>query len=220
MCDQRERLIDYLYDEGNAADHAAMHAHVESCADCRAEIASLRAVQTDLQAWEVPDHESVWRPFAPSPTPAWWLQVPRWALAAAAGVVLASGAAGGAVAHVLRPQPVVAAPQAPVGVSSINAMDLAALEQRLEARIREEVDALNTRVQLASSRPMPAEMAAVLHAAFDQQLSELREKSDRQLDLISQIYASQGQYQKGFSTRQAILTSRVENLARVLEQGR
>src|SRR5262245_25303266 len=95
MCDQRERLIGYVYDECDPAERAAVQQHLDSCGECRTEIAALRSVRVDLQSWEVPDHESVWKPFTPAPAPAWWSQVPRWAMAAAAGLVIISGAAGG-----------------------------------------------------------------------------------------------------------------------------
>ena len=95
MCNEREQLIGYLYDEGDAAEREAVRRHLETCAECRAEIASLRSVREDLTAWEVPEHGSVWRPFTAAPTPPWWHHVPQWAMAAAAGIVLATGVAGG-----------------------------------------------------------------------------------------------------------------------------
>ena len=51
MCDERERLIDYLYEEGDLRDRAEVQAHLADCATCREEIAELRAVRQDLMAW-------------------------------------------------------------------------------------------------------------------------------------------------------------------------
>src|SRR5580765_5577511 len=184
MCNQRERLIGYVYDECEPAERAAVQEHLDSCADCRTEIAALRSVRGDLQAWDVPDHESVWRPFAPAPPPPWWSQVPRWAMAAAASVVMVSGAAGGAVSYAfLNQQPLRAAEVSAVqSVPSVTVNDVNALEQRLRTLIKVEVDRLNSQVQLVSSRPVPmsAELEAALHKTFDKQLADLRTISDQQ----------------------------------------
>ncbi|HXT69561.1 MAG TPA: zf-HC2 domain-containing protein [Vicinamibacterales bacterium] len=218
MCNQREQLIGYVYDECSAAERAAVQQHLDACAECRTEIAALRSVRDDLQAWDVPDHESVWKPFMPAPAPAWWQQVPRWAMAAAAGAVIVSGAAGGAAAIALMP-PVQAAPlvatSAPAGATQVGltANDLRALEQRIEAKIQTEVSALNGRVQLASSRPLPASLTAALQTEFDRQLTELRTMNDTQRETINRIYANMKSYQMTFDTRHELLKRSVGNLA-------
>src|SRR3989337_264551 len=97
MCNQRERLIGFIYGEDSVADRGEVQQHLDTCAECRAEIAALRSVREDLLAWDVPPAESVWKPFvAPAPIAPWWRQMPAWALATAAGVMLLSGFAGGA----------------------------------------------------------------------------------------------------------------------------
>ena len=227
MCNQREKLIGYVYDECEPVERAAVQEHLETCTECRTEIAALRSVRSDLQSWQVPDADyvSVWRPFAPAPAPSWWQQVPRWAMAAAAGVVMMSGAAGGAVSYmVLNQQPVQAAQVSAVQpVSAVTVDDVNALEQRLRTLVKMEVDRLNSQVQLVSSRPavqMSAEQEAAFHTAFDRQLAELRAVSENQRVVINGIYNNLGQIQKGFDTRHAVLTTRVAGLASVLEQGR
>lgn len=95
MCDQRERLMDYLYEEGEPADRRVVEAHLESCGDCRTEMRAFRRVREDLLAWDVPAYESVWTPFAPQPVVPWHRQVPAWAMAAAASVMILLGTAGG-----------------------------------------------------------------------------------------------------------------------------
>ncbi len=224
MCNQRERLIGYVYDECAPAERAAVQEHLDSCAECRTEIAALRSVRGDLQAWDVPDHESVWRPFAPAPAPSWWSQVPRWAMAAAASVVMVSGAAGGAASYAfLNQQPLRASevssaqPVSPVTVNDVNA-----LEQRLRTLIKVEVDRLNTQVQLVSSRPVPmsAELEAALHTTFDKQLADLRTISDQQLDVINGINNNIGQLKMGFDARHELLKTRVSQLTEVVAQGR
>lgn len=106
MCDQRERLMDYLYDEAPPAERQVVEAHLESCGDCRDEMRAFRRVREDLLAWDVPHFESVWTPFAPTPVAPWYQQVPAWALSAAAGVMLLLGTAGGFAAQaVMANQP-------------------------------------------------------------------------------------------------------------------
>jgi len=227
MCNQREKLIGYVYDECEPAERAAVQAHLDTCVECRTEITALRSVRADLQSWQVPDTDyvSVWRPFAPAPAPSWWQQVPRWAMAAAAGIVMMAGAAGGAVSYmVLNQQPVQAAPTAGVQpISAVTPNDVYALEQRLRTLVKVEVDRLNSQVQLVSSRPtmqMSADQEAAFHTAFDKQLAELRAASETQRLAINSVYVNLGQIQKGFDLRHAAVTSRVANLASVLEQGR
>ena len=208
MCNQREKLIGYVYDECEPAERAAVQAHLDTCVECRTEITALRSVRADLQSWQVPDTDyvSVWRPFAPAPAPSWWQQVPRWAMAAAAGIVMMAGAAGGAVSYmVLNQQPVQAAPTAGVQpISAVTPNDVYALEQRLRTLVKVEVDRLNSQVQLVSSRPtmqMSADQEAAFHTAFDKQLAELRAASETQRLAINSVYVNLGQIQKGFDLR-------------------
>ena len=224
MCNQREKLIGYVYDECESAERAAVQEHLESCAECRTEIAALRSVRSDLQSWQVPDAEyvSVWRPFTPAPAPSWWQQVPRWAMAAAAGIVMMAGAAGGAVSYmVLNQQPLHAAQTAAVQpVSAVTVNDVYALEQRLRTLVKVEVDRLSSQVQLVSSRPIPMtpEVERTLHATFDRQLSDLRAASDRQFEVINAMYNNLGQIQKGFDLRHGQLKTQMNNLASVIQQ--
>lgn len=102
MCDKRERLMDYLYDEAAPADRREVEEHLESCRDCKDEMRAFRRVREDLLAWDVPAYESVWTPFAPVPVAPWYRQVPAWAMTAAAGLMLLLGTAGGFAAQALR----------------------------------------------------------------------------------------------------------------------
>jgi anti-sigma factor RsiW len=226
MCNQREKLIGYVYDECEPGERAAVQEHLETCAECRTEIAALRSVRSDLQSWQVPGTEyvSVWRPFAPQPAPSWWQQVPRWARAAAAGVVMMSGAAGGAATYmILNQQPVQAQTAAAQPIPAVTVNDVNALEQRLRTLVKVEVERLNSQVQLVSSRPavqMSADQEVAFHTAFDRQLAELRAATENQRAVINSIYVNLGQIQKGFDTRHAVLTNRVGYLASAIEQGR
>jgi hypothetical protein len=168
MCDERERLIGYLYDECAPGERREVERHLEGCDTCRQEIAGLQSVREDLLAWRVPEQESVWRPLvAPRVAPS-LRDVPMWALAAAASVMFAVGAAGGVATHVWLSRTPAAAPAAvearanavmpdpaptvalvPVSqTNGISPADLSALEQRVYARMRAEMD---QRVRLVST---------------------------------------------------------------------
>jgi hypothetical protein len=92
MCD-KERLVSYVYDELDHTGRADMEAHLETCADCRGEIAGLRSVRVDLGKWTPPQpefafhvvrgHKPTWRE--------WW--TPAFGLAAAAVLILAIASA-------------------------------------------------------------------------------------------------------------------------------
>lgn len=148
MCDQREQLIGYLYDECTPDERRAVEAHLNECHVCRAEVGGLRDVRQDLLAWDVPTQDSVWRPFAaPRVTPVAWRAVPAWAMAAAATLVFAAGAAGGAASRLLWPAAAVAQaapPSAPVVLTpaslTISQQDLNSLKAAILTQVRAEMD--------------------------------------------------------------------------------
>lgn len=157
MCHERERLIEYVYDECDAAERDRVHRHLASCATCREEIAGLRATRQDLLAWEVPDHGSVWKPFAPARLNPWWREVPAWALATAAGIMFLIGVSGGVTAQALmRPAAAPASANETVSASvaetaAIQA-ELSALEQKITLATRADIARLDQRVQAVSDR--------------------------------------------------------------------
>jgi anti-sigma factor RsiW len=177
MCDERERLIDYLYEEGDLRERAEVQAHLIDCATCREEIAALRAVRQDLMAWAVPAPDPIWRPLPVARAPLTWRDVPAWALAAAAAVVLMAGVSGAAAARFFGPGPAASvttsgapASQSPgslavltaTGTSSAPAattLDIARVSRRLdevEARLTRQVDLLASHQPV---RAVPASMA-------------------------------------------------------------
>ena len=99
MCEQREQLLEYLYDEASPTSRRRIEGHLEACDECRDELRAFRNVREDLLAWGVPNPPSVWTAFAPAPVVPWHRQVPAWALAAAASLMFVVGSAGGFVAH-------------------------------------------------------------------------------------------------------------------------
>jgi hypothetical protein len=146
MCDEREPLLTYLYDESDPVERQRVEAHLASCETCRDELAGLRRVREDLLAWDVPDHGSVWRPFVPV-RPSWsWRDVPAWTLAAAAAVVFAIGAGSSVAANAWLGHsaptraaivvPAAATPVAgPAAPSGVTTAELTAFETQLVKRL-------------------------------------------------------------------------------------
>jgi hypothetical protein len=143
MCDERERLIDYLYDACEADERRRVEEHLEACDSCRNEISSLRGVRLDLLAWNVPDHGSVWTPFAPARLRPWYREVPAWALAAAASLMFMFGFGGGMLARQFAPREVrVSSQQAPILTPVLNPtpVELASMEKRILATVQTQLD--------------------------------------------------------------------------------
>ena len=193
MCNERDRLIAYIYDECDATERDAVRLHLDTCDECRVEVAALRSVREDLLAWDVPVHGSVWQPFAPPKPSVWWRQVPTWALATAASLVLLSGAAGGAIAHAFMVDPAqTPALSARDTRDTLTSADLAALEQRLNAQVSDRVGAVDARVQQVSTRSMPASFTDS-ETALRQEVIVLREANDRLSNLLGTFLANQGE---------------------------
>ncbi len=111
MCEEKEQLVGYLYDDLTDADRATFETHLRGCADCRTELKALRGVRADLAQWAPPEPDfgfrvmrggrdaaaTDMRAMAPPVQSwrAWW--TPAAGLAAAAVLVLAAAAS---LAHV------------------------------------------------------------------------------------------------------------------------
>lgn len=133
MCERRELLLEYLYDEASPEARRDVERHLEGCDDCRDEIRAFRNVREDLLAWGVPNPPSVWTAFAPAAAVPWHKQVPAWAMAAAASVMLVVGSAGGFLAHSVVEgtspdvRQSVSAPVAPVQLTQASVLDSKAI---------------------------------------------------------------------------------------------
>jgi len=172
MCDERERLIGYVYDEVDAAERAEIDRHVDSCAECRDEIRGLRSVRQDLLAWDVPQHGSVWQPFAPARLRPWWREVPAWAMAVAATIMFLIGAAGGVATRALTDRPAVAATQAAApAIPAVQVMPATISPADLET-VRHEISDLRSemdqRVRLVSTH------ASATSTVSDRDIEQLR----------------------------------------------
>lgn len=178
MCDERERLIGYLYEECDAEERRQVETHLESCPTCRAEIGGLRSVRTDLLAWDVPEHAPIWRPMPAAVTPpiVWWRQTPGWGLAAAATVVLAAGVAGGAATRWISPPP------AQAQVAGVTADELNAVQQQIVTMLRAELDRVRS-VSATETNAAPTVPASELARQL-QRVSTLEAKDKATVDYL------------------------------------
>jgi anti-sigma factor RsiW len=120
-----DELLDLVYDELDPARAQAVNAHVRTCGDCRAQLATWRGVRSELGRWELPEprRRVVVSTTAASRTS--WLR--RTVRSAAAAVLLL--AAGYGLARFNAPKP--AAPVA--------AIDTTALRAQLSRDVRNEL---------------------------------------------------------------------------------
>jgi len=93
--DREQTLIAYMYDDIAPTDRAAFAAHLTTCVRCRGELHALRAVRQGLTQWAPPEPLFAGRSSAATPPVALherrarsWREVPVWAQAAAAMLVL------------------------------------------------------------------------------------------------------------------------------------
>jgi hypothetical protein len=95
MCDSKELLISFLYDEIDSPSKREFQKHLATCVDCRDELAELGATRAQIATWTPPDADLGFRIVreAESPKRRWFQWSPAWGFAAAAVVLLAIGAA-------------------------------------------------------------------------------------------------------------------------------
>lgn len=196
-CGDPAALAGYLYDECDAAERAAVEAHLAVCPSCAEELTMLGATRTALASWTPPDAALGFRitsshdeSGATSPTvlrPArWWHRpMPAWAQMAAAILIFAGGAVLGmrtAGPSAVAPATAAGAGTASAGTalagtaSSVSANDLAALEQRLRA----EMTALRNATTATPAPQVPSNDAAVLQRVRAL-LAESEERQQREL---------------------------------------
>jgi hypothetical protein len=93
MCDSKELLVGYLYDDLDDAERRAFDGHVLVCLDCRNELAALRATRGQMAAWAPPVPDLGLRMVRGAPSAPRSRMMGSWGLAAAAALVLAASAA-------------------------------------------------------------------------------------------------------------------------------
>jgi anti-sigma factor RsiW len=174
VCDDKDMLIAYLYDEIDPIVRRRVEEHLRVCAACTAEVTALSSVRVELASWSAPetqlDFQFVRKPEEVLPPAAWWSGVPVWAQVAAAVFVLAVSAAIANVQVRSGPDGIVvstgwmspASPPSDAGQATLAtpAADeswkpaLAALETQLRNEIRSSRD-VGSNVIRASARTAP-----------------------------------------------------------------
>jgi anti-sigma factor RsiW len=196
MCEQREQLVAYLYDEVDANERRSVESHLASCETCREELRAFRNVRQDLLAWDVPAHESVWTPFATARTQPVWRQVPAWAMAAAATLIFGVGLAGGFAGRALAARgetPAQVATVQPIAQPA-NVTPAASLEdlRALQSRLSELEHAASVRTVGTAPVSMSASSDAALLAKVEQLIREsegrvTHKTSQRILSIVSEM---------------------------------
>ncbi len=189
MCDSKELLVSFLYGELEPGETDRFQAHLAQCAECRADVEGLRSTQRHLAAWSPPEpdlgFQIIRAPATPisAPRPVWG---GTWGLAAAATLVLATGAAianvdmrYGADGLTLRTGWRSSAPSANVLPTSASAasvrtetVDWKAQAQALDLRVRQLEASLN-----AGNGAVPARADAGTDAVL-RRVSELVAQSE------------------------------------------
>ncbi len=98
MCDSKELIVGFIYDELTSTERQQLQAHLAICGECRVELEELRATRTHLALWSPPQPDLGFRMISGGAAPVQALPRPRrlaplFAFAAAAVVVLAAAAA-------------------------------------------------------------------------------------------------------------------------------
>ena len=95
MCESKELIVGFVYDELSADERAGFEAHLAVCAGCRIEIEELRSTRGHLALWAPPEPDFGFRVIrgAAAPQPRRARLMPAFAYAAAAVLVLAAAAA-------------------------------------------------------------------------------------------------------------------------------
>src|SRR5262245_11626280 len=216
MCDERERLIGFIYDECDPDERREIARHLEECETCRSEIGGLRGVRQDLLAWEVEGGPAVWRPFVAPVVQPWYRQVPAWAMAAAATLMFLIGAAGGFVTQsLMRGAPGNATATVAVAPVRNAAVELSAAEQRIVERLRAELVA-----QMGTNRPSapaPAPAAGVNSDQLMQRVNTMVEQSEQRM--LQHLLDSNNSWAASTASRDQDLRDIRRSLEVVLTQG-
>jgi anti-sigma factor RsiW len=202
VCDDKDTLIAYLYDEIDPIVRRRVEDHLRVCAACAAEVTALSSVRVELASWSAPERELdfqfVRKPAEVLRPAAWWSGVPVWAQVAAAVFVLAVSAAIANVQVRSGPDGLVvstgwmspaSAPLSDAGPATVatRASDeswkpaLAALETQLRNEIRSGRD-VGSNVVRASARTTPDDVT-LKNIELMIQASEARQNREMALRL-------------------------------------
>jgi anti-sigma factor RsiW len=184
MCDRKEHLIGFLYGELERSDAREFQHHLLTCAECRADVADLRATRGQIAAWTPPepqlDFQIIRVPAAARPgTPRLFAVSPAWGLAAAAVVVMAIGAAianlevrlgrDGLVVRTGWNRDAAVAADARAGDGAVQTVDWKHQAQQLDQRLRD------IEQSLARDRSGPIQSASASAMSEEQMLQRVRD---------------------------------------------
>lgn len=98
MCESKELIVGFLYDELTSGERQEFQAHLVACSECDVELEALRSTRTHLALWSPPQPDLGFRMISGGSAPIEALPRPRrlrsaFAFAAAAAMVLAAAAA-------------------------------------------------------------------------------------------------------------------------------
>ena len=231
MCEQREQILEYLYDEASPESRRDVERHLERCDECRDEIRAFRTVREDLLAWAVPNPPSVWTAFAPASVVPWHRQVPMWALAAAASLMLVLGSAGGYVAHSVVDGSS-APPLGPVGAVAAVPPELkqgSLIDTKaIQSLIREELantgrDLIGRPTRINNTPARTSQLDPAVEARLVARMTELVDASqNRQLvmvgDYLYKVRQEDERRRRDDGKRFTVLSAQVEQLQAQLNQ--
>jgi anti-sigma factor RsiW len=226
-CDDKERLVSFLYGETSQRERAEVEAHLADCAACAEEVDELRAVRGDLAAWQPPVAELGFRIVREPVTASrrWWA-VPAWApVAMAAGVLLALAASvqveygNGAIVvrtgWATKNAPPAAGVQTASPTSGARSAGQTASGAMSDAEVRAAMASLESRLrtEMANTRtPLAAPASANAGAGFD------RVALIRQVEALIEASERRQQRELAFRLAQAMQdvdTQRRSDLARI-----
>ena len=224
MCENKELLVGYLYDDVTNEERQAFEAHMASCADCFDEVTALRSTRSHLANWSPPHAELGFRivrqtaepPAKVVPFRSRW--APAFGLAAAAVLVLAAASAlanlevrydnDGFVARTgwarsETPAPVAAqqTPATPVSAKVRSDFDLVeqrlrALEQAIAAQPPTSVARMSDTEMLRQVRALVREAEARQQGVVAERLLQVMQDLDRQRRTdLAMLQQGNAQYQ-------------------------
>ena len=224
MCEQREKMLEFLYDEASPETRRDVERHLERCDECRDEIQAFRSVREDLLAWAVPNPPSVWTAFAPAPVVPWHKQVPAWAMAAAASLMFVVGSAGGFVAHSVvdgssgSKSAVVVAPVVPAELKQASAVDTQAILSLIReelARGNRDLTGRTIPVNNSSARPYQLDQKSE-ERLLDRMNEVVTASQNRQLSMVGdylyKVAQEDERRRRDDGRRLSQLTAELENL--------
>ena len=247
MCESKESIVGYLYDDLEAGERRSFEAHMAVCGDCRDELMALRATREHLALWSPPSRDLGFRVVREDAVPAPARVLPmrsRWStgfgLAAAAVLVLATATAianleirydaNGLVVRTgwSRPSSEVAGATAPTGtmapVAGNTNDDMAQLKLRLTQLERAMARPSAGALQVASGPRLSdteilQRVRAIVEEAESRQQTDISKKLAQVVrDFDHQRQADLASIQQGLGTYQGMTNAEIATQRDMLNQ--